>query len=120
MEEILDGTPFREKLGIRHVADVAEPAGLERRAHLLAGADGHRALHDQDRAALQPRQLVDHCPHTREIGITRVGRRRVDADEHELRGGGGLRCVKRERQPVGIPLHQVFQLGLEEWHLTGP
>ena len=51
--EVLDGRAFGQELRVRHVADVAEPTGLQRGAHLLARADGHRALHDEDRPPLE-------------------------------------------------------------------
>ena len=120
MHEVLDCAAFGQELRVRHVADVAEPAGLESRPHLLAGADGDGALHDHDRAALELRQLVDHRPDAREIGVAGVGRGRVDADEDELRRGGRFGRVQREGQPGGVPLQQLAHARLEERHLARP
>ena len=79
--EVLDGGSLGQELRIRDVADVCEPARVERLAHLLAGADGHGALHDQQRALVLLRELVDDVPDRGEVGVAGVGRRRPDTDE---------------------------------------
>ena len=118
IHEVVHGVPLGEELGIRDVADVAETARLECRAHLVAGADWHGALHDEDRAAIEPRQLVDHRPDAGEIGVARVRGRGVDADEGELGGLGRFCCVQREDQPLPVPFQQLAEARLEEGHLA--
>ena len=60
-------------------------------------------------------QLVDDRPDAREVGVARVGRRRVDADEQEL-AVGDVVDVEREGQPLGVPLEQLRHLVLVERH----
>ena len=53
---------------------------------MLARADGHGALHHDDRAAGQVvRKLVDDDPDGAQVGVARLGRRGADGDEEEVR-----------------------------------
>ena len=103
------------ELRIRHVSDRRETARVERRAHLLARADRHRGLHHDRRAGVL-RKLVDDGPDTREIGIARVERRRVDADEEELRAVERLAHVERVAEAVAVLREQLFEPGLVDRH----
>ena len=49
MHEVLDRSSFGQELGAGGVAEVIEPAGLERGTHLFAGTRRNGALHDQYR-----------------------------------------------------------------------
>src|SRR5262249_29650735 len=73
-----------------------------------------RALHDEDGAPFDARQLVEDRPHRREVGIPGVGRRRADAEEEEVALASGLRGVEREAQPLAVALEQLVQAGLVE------
>ena len=91
VHEVANGAALGEELGIRDVADVVEAALVEAGADLLARADGNGRLHDENRPALQLRQLVDDRPDAREVGVAGIGGRRVDADEQELAVGDIVR-----------------------------
>jgi hypothetical protein len=98
---------------------VLEAARVERGAHLVAGADGHRALHHDDRTRLdRALELVDHGPHAREIGVARGERRRVDADVDEVGVLDRLADVEREREPLGVPRDQLLEAGLVDRDLA--
>ena len=119
--EVRDGGALREELRVRDVADVREAARVEARAHVLAGADGNRALHHDDRAARHVRrQLVDDREHGGEVGVARVRRRRADGDVEELGAVDGLADVERERDPVAVAREHLVEAGLVDRHLAGP
>ena len=52
-QEVAYRRPLGEKLRVRHVADALQATGVEALAHVYAGADGHGALHHDDRVARQ-------------------------------------------------------------------
>src|SRR5262249_17239814 len=112
LEEVATRVARGEELRMGAVADVVEPAGVQRGAHLLAGSDRDGALHDEHRAPLRPRQLVEHGPDRRQVGVARVRRGRPDAHEEELGILGGVAGIEREAQPLGVPLEQVVDPGL--------
>ena len=89
------------------------PAALDR----AAGAHRHGALHDE-RVVGRVAQLVDHALDAREVGVARVGRRRVDAAEQQPGVLEHLAHVGREVQPLGVLLHQLGQAGLVDRHLA--
>ena len=60
-------------------------------------------------------QLVDDRPDPREVGVTGVGRRRVDADEQEL-AVGDIVDVERVRQALGVLREQLGHTVLVERH----
>ena len=96
MEEVLDRRSLGRELGVRGVADLAQPPLVEAVAHLEARADRDRALHHDDAAPVDRRQLVDHRPDRREVGVARVGRRRADRDVDEVGAVDRLADVARE------------------------
>jgi hypothetical protein len=79
---------------------------VEPGSDLLARADRHGRLHDEDRPPVQLGQFVDHRPDTRQVGVARVRRRRVDAHEEKLAADQVVH-IERERQPVGVALEQL-------------
>jgi hypothetical protein len=87
-------------------------------ADLVAGADRDGRLHDEDRVAVELRQLVDDGPDAREVGVARVGRRRVDADEQEV-AADDVVDVEREGEAIAVPLEQLRDVGLVERNLAG-
>ena len=68
--------------------------------------------------SLEPRQLVDHRPDAREVGVAGVRRRSVDADEEELGAVRHLGRVEREGEPVAVSLQQLGDVLLVERHLA--
>ncbi len=66
-----------------------------------------------------PAELVDDRPDGREIGVAGVGRRRADGDVEEVGALNGLGDVEGERQPLGVPLQELVEPGLEDRHLAG-
>ena len=64
---------------------------------MLARPDRDGALHHDDGTAGQVgRKLVDDRPDGAQVGIARLGRRRADGDEEEVRPGHRLLDVERE------------------------
>ena len=63
---------------------------------------------------------VDHRPHGRQVGVAGDGRRRADRDVHELRTIDRLCDVRREGQPVTVPLEELVQPRLVDRHLAAP
>ena len=110
--------PSARNSGFDDVADVLEAALVEAGAHLLAGADRHGRLHHEDRAPVELRQLVDHRPDAREVGVAGVGRRRVDADEEEL-AVGDVVDVEREAEALAVALEQLRRRP-SSWNGTSP
>ena len=117
MHEVAHGVALCEELRIRHVPDVLETALVEAGAHLLAGADRHGRLHHEHGPAGQLRQLVDDRPDARQVGVARVGRRGVDADEEEV-AVGDIGHVERVAQALRVPLEQLRDILLVERHLA--
>ena len=121
--------PLLQELRVRAVADLAEAAGVELGAHALAGADRHRALHDQDvaRVGAHALELVDHAHHAREVGVAGVGRGRVDRDEDDVRAVEHPLQRERVGEPRGVLGHDVLEARLvdrdlpvvERRHLAG-
>ena len=119
IHEIADRAPLGEELGVRHVADVGEPAVVEPAAHVVSCADGHRTLHHDHRATGDVLgQLVDDRPDGAQVGVAGLGRRRADRDVQEFGGVNGLGDVERERDPVAIALHHLLEPRFVDRHLT--
>jgi hypothetical protein len=117
VQEVAHGRALGGELRVRHVADVAEAAVVEPRAHLGARPHRHGALHHDDRPALQLRQLVDDRPDRGQVGVARVRRRRADGDEHELGALDRLRHVERVAQAPAVPLQELVEPRLVDRHL---
>ena len=118
LHEVLDRRALRRELGVRDVADVTEPACVEPVSGLRAGADRNGALHRDDDALLDVGQLVDHCPHGRQVGVARVGRRGPHRDVDEFGAVHGLDDVRRERDPFAVSLEQLVEARLVDRHLA--
>ena len=118
LHEVANGAALGEELRVRDVADVREPARVEGGAHLLAGADRDGALHHEQHALLERRQLVDHRPDRRQVGVAGVGRRRADADEEDRRIGDVVE-VEREGEALAVALEQLLEAGLVQRHAAG-
>ncbi len=101
IHEVTHGGAFGQELGVRHVADVRETAGIERRTHLLSGPDGNRRLHHEQLAPFGARKVVERRPHVGEIRVTRVGGRRLDTDEERVRVRE-LAGVQRVPDAIGV------------------
>ena len=81
------------------------------------GAGGHGALHHQGVLAAR-RHLGDDRLDPREVGVARVGGRRVDAAEQEPRGLQDLGDLGREVEAVAVALDQLGQAGLVDRDLA--
>ena len=117
VHEVAHRAAFRQKLGVRDVPEVVEPALVEAVADLLACPDRHRRLHHEDRAARELRQLIHDAPDARQVGVARLRRRRVDAHEQEA-AAREIVGIEREPQPPGVPLEQLRHVRLVERHLA--
>ena len=115
--EVAHRAALGKELRVRGIADVIEPARVQTRADLLPRSDRNGRLHHEDRPTGQLGKLVDDAPHTRQISVARVGRRRVDAHEQEL-AVGDLVDVQREDQALGVALEQLRHPLLVERHLA--
>ena len=120
MEEVGDRSAFGGELGVRGVSDLRKAAVVQPPAYPQPRSDRHGALHYDNAAPLDRRQLVDHGPDGREVGIARVGRRRADCDIDEVGVSDRLGDVDGERQALGIPRDQLLESGLIDWNLTAP
>jgi hypothetical protein len=80
-------------------------------AHLDAGPDRHRRLHDQHGALGRRRDRLNDGIDAGQVGVARDGRRRVDADEGEPRLGEDVLEVEREVQPAAVAPHEVLEPG---------
>src|SRR5205807_4243300 len=81
---------------------------------------GDGALHHYDRPSADLRQLVDHGPDAREVGVAGVGGRRVHRDVDELRAVDRLPDVEREGQALAVPRQELVETGLEDRDLARP
>ncbi len=91
-----DRRALLEELRVRDVAEVVT-AALDR----AAGADRHGALH-HDRVLGGVAELLDHALDAREVGVARVGGRRVDAAEQELGVLEHVAHVGGEVEPLAV------------------
>ena len=64
-------------------------------------------------------QLGDHVHHPREIRVARVGRRRVNRDEADLRCGQHLLEAEGEGDPLAVFGDQLSQARLEDRNTPG-
>ena len=96
----------------------SRPRSSRRWRTLRPGSDRHGALHHDDAAPVDRRQLVDHRPDGGEIGVAGVGRRRADCDVDEVGAVDRLGDVQGEAEPVGVPRDQLGQPGLVDRHLA--
>ena len=72
----------------------------------------------RDDAPLDRRQLVDHRPDGREVGVARVRRWRAHGDVDEVGAVHRLGDVGREAQSCGVALEQLVEAGLVDRHLA--
>ena len=98
----------------------SRPRVVQPMAHPAAGTHRDRALHHDDAAPIDRRQLVDHRPDRGEIGVARVRRRRADRDVDEVGAVDRLADVTREAEPLGVPRDQLREAGLVDRHLAAP
>ena len=110
--EVGDRSALGEKLGIRDVADMLEPPGIQPRAHPLAGSGRNRALHDEHEFGLRVGKLVDHLPDGAEIRVTRVGGWSPDADEDKLSLLVHLGRARGEAKAIAISIEQLDETRL--------
>ena len=118
LHEVAHGRALGRELGVRDVADVLEPALVEAVANRPPGADRHRALHRQDDAPLDLRQLVDDRPDRREVGVARVRRRRAHRDVDDVGAVERLVDLGREAKPLAVALEQLVEPLLVDRHLA--
>ena len=118
VEEVLDRCALGRELGVRGVADLAQPPLVEAVAHLEARAHRNRALHDDDAAPVDGRQLVDHCPHRGEIGVAGVGGRRADGDVDEVGAVDRLADVGGKAKALAVSRDQLLEARLVDRHLA--
>ena len=118
LHEVLDRAPLREELRVGDVADVREPARVERRTHLLPGADRDGALHHEQRPLVGGGQLVDDPPDGAQIGIAGVRGRRPDTDEEDAAFSQVLH-LDGEGEPFAVLRQQFLDPGLVERHTSG-
>ena len=64
------------------------------------------------------RELGDDRLDPGEVGVARVGRRRVDAAEEEPGGVHHLADLRREMEALAVSLEQLGQAGLVDRHLA--
>mmetsp|Transcript_5284 Transcript_5284/g.15951 ORF Transcript_5284/g.15951 Transcript_5284/m.15951 type:complete len:426 (+) Transcript_5284:664-1941(+) len=143
--EVLDGGALREELRVRQdvkTRAVVEDVVAQHPLHSLRGLDGHgRLLHDDLRGV---RHLGDHprssLPVRHVRGVARADsprlRRRVHADEHNVRLSDFLLALRGEeerlspageddlletwlvdRQPVAVPSRDPFLVYVQHGHL---
>ena len=120
LEEVLDGGALAEELRVGHVGDAGGAQRLEVGHHLLAGADRHGALHDEQPPAAARRDLASRVLHPREVGVARRRRRRVDGDEEDVAGVEQLVVGGRERQPRRVVVDELVEAGLVDGHVALP
>ncbi len=118
MQEVPHRSALRGELRVGDVADVLETTLVEPVPHLLPRPHRHRALHHDDDAAVDLRQLVDHRPDRRQVGIAGVGRRRADGHEDDVRAVDGLGDVRREREALTVAGDDLLQARLVDRHFA--
>ena len=96
-----------------------EAARVELVPHLLAGADGNRALHDDDRALLELGQLVEHPPDRGEVCIAGMRRRGRHGDEGDARSVEDVRDVERVANALAVCGQELGEPRLEDRHAPG-
>jgi hypothetical protein len=72
--------------------------GLDQRSR----SHGDGRLGDEDVLAFVRREIVDGLPDAGKVGVARVGRRRIDADEDELACFVGVGGIGGELDPLPI------------------
>jgi hypothetical protein len=112
VQEVVDRAPLLEELGTGDVGEVGRVA-----PDRPAGSHRHGALHDQ-RLALRLADLLDRPLDRREIGVSGVGGRRLDADEEQTRAVEQLAHLGGEGEPLAVALDQLRQAGLVDRHLA--
>jgi hypothetical protein len=101
--EVLDGGAFAQELGVRDHGEIGVGARfLDDALHLIAGADRHGGLGDDDGEAGQGRSnLARGRVHVREVCMTiAAARRRADRDEYRVRLDHRVLEVRGEGQPA--------------------
>ena len=112
MHEVAHRRSLGGELGVRGVADLGHPSLVEAVAHLETGPHGDGALHHHDDPAIDLRQLVDHRPDRRQIGVARERGRRPDRHVDEVGAVDRLGHVGREDEPLGVARQEVVEPGL--------
>ncbi len=112
VHEVAYGGALGSELGVRDIADVLLAALVQSMAYRAARSDGNGALHRKDDPVVDLRQLVDDGPHIREVGVSRVRRRRADGDVDDLGAGDSLGDVRGERQALAVSLEKLVETGL--------
>ena len=115
-EEVVDRRSLGGELRVRDVADALEAALVEAMADGRSGSDGHRALHGEDDAAVDRRQLVDHGPDRGQVGVAGDGRRRSDGDVDDVGALERLVDLHRVREPLPVPLQEIGKPLLVDRH----
>jgi hypothetical protein len=109
VHEVPDRGPFGSELRVRDVADVLEAALVEPMTDGAAGAHRDGALHRQDDAAVDARELVDDRPDRGQIGVPGAGGRRADRDVDHVGSFDRLLDLRREGEPLPVALEQLVE-----------
>ena len=112
MHEVLDRRSLLQELRVGHVAQPSRRRWIERPV-----PTGHGALH-HDRVLGGVAKLVHHGLHAREVGVARVGGRRVHAAEQQPGAVQHLAHLGGEGQALGVALHHLRQARLVDRHLA--
>jgi len=118
LQKILDGGALAKELGVGCIRDAGGAQRLEVGHHLLAGADRHGALHDQQSPAPPARDLGGRELYARQVGVARRRRRRIDGDEEDMAGVEQLVVGGREGQPRRVVVDELIEAGLVDGHVA--
>ena len=118
VQHVVDGGALAQELGVGDVADRRRPGRLQLGDDMLAGADRHRALHDQQALAVVGDDLAHDALDARQVGVARRRGRRVDGDEQHAGALAELVVGGREREPLASVGHELFEAGLVDRHAT--
>ena len=123
MLEVLDGGAFAQELRVGHDGEIGIRAGLADDAlDLVAGADRHRRLGDDDRVAVElTRDLARRVVDVGQIGMAVAApRRRADGDEDGIGRAHRRRRIGREKQTrlPRVLRDQIVEAGFEDRDLA--
>ena len=105
LHEVVDRRALLEELGIAHHAEGVRRLQPDDLADLLARADRHGALVDDDLVAVhRAGDLTGDVEHVRQVGRSVLTLRRADGDEHDGRVANGLRQVGGEVEAPFLPV----------------
>ena len=116
VQHVVDRGALAQELGVGHVADAGDPGGLELGGDALAGADRHRALHDEQPLAAARAHVAHHPVDARHVGVARRRRRRVDGDEKDTTGVAELVVGGREREALASAGEKLVETWLVDGH----